>query len=370
MKALVLKGRGKIEYMSKPTPSLRDSHGAILKPILVSPCTSDVHTIWQGSPKRRDLTLGHECIAQVIKVGSDVNDYATGNIVAVPAITPDWNHMEAPTNLYHAGTNFSSHMLGKSIDGVFQELFYLPNADKNLAAIPKGMSLEAALMCVDVFATGLTAIQDSMLRRGDSIVVFGIGAIGLSVVSLSRIFGARKIYAVGSREANTSIAKAWGAEVINYKTCMCDLPKGMHPLSNSTCSSVVNYILQNTGTKGVDKAIICGGNDDILAQAVDVIKYGSGVIDNIMYYGSDGNPSNDFIRLPKFSLGRGMAGKTLRFSLSKGGRTHLENTLSFCKDNNLPTESLITKTYNGLENIRTAIYDMKEHRAIKVAVYV
>lgn len=369
MRALVLKGRGRIEYMEKPTPVLLDDYGAILKPIVVSPCTSDVHTIWQGSPKRQDLTLGHECIARVLETGASVHDFKAGDIVAVPAITPDWGHPDVDTNPYHAGSNFSAHMLGKSIDGAFQEYFFIPYADKNLALVPHNMPLEAALMCTDIFATGLTAVLDSAVTASDIVAVFGIGGIGLSVVALSYAFGAQKVFAVGSREISISVAKAWGAEIINYKTCSCALPEGMHPMANSTGSPVVNYLLQATQTKGVDKAIICGGNDDALSQAVDVVKYGNGIVENINYYGTTERNNNAFIKLPKFSIGRGMSGKTLKFSLSRGGRKHLEKVLDICNNSYFHPEQLVTKTYNGINNIMEAIHDMKNHKVIKVAVF-
>ena len=57
MKALVLKSKGVIEYIDKEAPELKEEHGVILKPIVVSPCTSDVHTIWYGSPKKENLTF-------------------------------------------------------------------------------------------------------------------------------------------------------------------------------------------------------------------------------------------------------------------------------------------------------------------------
>ena len=141
MKALVLKGKGNIAYIEKARPTLASAHGALLKPLLVSPCTSDVHTIWQGSPKRPDLTLGHEVIARVEEVGAEVTDFHVGDVVAVSAITPDWSQPDVEENYAHAGHNFSAHMLGNTIDGAFQELFYLPYADRNLAHIPDGLTL-------------------------------------------------------------------------------------------------------------------------------------------------------------------------------------------------------------------------------------
>lgn len=477
MKALVLKGKGNIAYIEKERPTLIDAHGALLKPLLVSPCTSDVHTIWQGSPKRPDLTLGHEVIARVEEVGAEVMDFHVGDVVAVSAITPDWSQPDVEENYAHAGHNFSAHMLGNTIDGAFQELFYLPYADRNLAHIPDGLTLEDALMCVDVLQTGFTAVEEAGVKPGDTVVVMGIGAIGLAAILGAKLAGARTIYAVGSRPENVRIAESMSdincrVEVLNYRHLHCPLPQGMHPLANSTGSPVVNYVLTKTQTKGADKVLICGGDDLAFPQAIDMVKYGTGVVSNVMYYGADldtqggelktleamnsaetyltstaadveaetqaagaqpqaaddinvdsttaaasaagtqptstlgstagaqtpvallgsiGNASSkptfavpgdvlrkahtvklndniDCIQIPKFSIGRGMAGKTLKFSLSRGGRQNLEHVMRIVQESGVHPSIFITEHYDGLDQIAQAIDDMKERKAIKIAV--
>lgn len=464
MKALVLKGKGNIAYIEKERPTLAAAHGALLKPLLVSPCTSDVHTIWQGSPKRPDLTLGHEVIARVEEVGAEVTDFRVGDVVAVSAITPDWSQPDVEENYAHAGHNFSAHMLGNTIDGAFQELFYLPYADRNLARIPDGLTLEDALMCVDVLQTGFTAVEEAGVKPGDTVVVMGIGAIGLAAILGAKLAGARTIYAVGSRPENTRIAESMSdinchVEVLNYRHLHCPLPQGMHPLANSTGSPVVNYVLTKTQTKGADKVLICGGDDLAFPQAIDMVKYGTGVVSNVMYYGADldtqggelktleamnsaetyltstaaaieaeaqaagaqvqaarsidvddttaaasaagaqptstlgstGSASSkptyavpgdvlrkahtvtlndniDCIQIPKFSIGRGMAGKTLKFSLSRGGRQNLERVMRIVQESGVHPSIFITEHYDGLDQIAQAIDDMKERKAIKIAV--
>lgn len=455
MKALVLKGKGNIAYIEKARPTLIDAHGALLKPLLVSPCTSDVHTIWQGSPKRPDLTLGHEVIARVEEVGAEVTDFHVGDVVAVSAITPDWSQPDVEENYAHAGHNFSAHMLGNTIDGAFQELFYLPYADRNLAHIPDGLTLEDALMCVDVLQTGFTAVEEAGVQPGDTVVVMGIGAIGLAAILGAKLAGARTIYAVGSRPENARIAESMSdcgpvmsahgvpgvpasgdvaspsvaaedgreqhanavspdctatvpgnghdqapaqsgchVEVLNYRHLHCPLPQGMHPLANSTGSPVVNYVLTKTQTKGADKVLICGGDDLAFPQAIDMVKYGTGVVSNVMYYGADLdtqdgelktlevmnsavrrkthsvtlNDNIDCIQIPKFSIGRGMAGKTLKFSLSRGGRQNLEHVMQIVQESGVHPSIFITEHYDGLDQIAQAIDDMKERKAIKIAV--
>lgn len=486
MKALVLKGKGNIAYIEKERPTLLAAHGALLKPLLVSPCTSDVHTIWQGSPKRPDLTLGHEVIARVEEVGAEVTDFHVGDVVAVSAITPDWSQPDVEENYAHAGHNFSAHMLGNTIDGAFQELFYLPYADRNLAHIPDGLTLEDALMCVDVLQTGFTAVEEAGVKPGDTVVVMGIGAIGLAAILGAKLAGARTIYAVGSRPENVRIAESMSdfapvmsahgvpevpaggdvaspsvasegreqhadavspacaaavpdavspdcasaasggsqsqahaqsgchIEVLNYRRLHCPLPQGMHPLANSTGSPVVNYVLTKTQTKGADKVLICGGDDLAFPQAIDMVKYGTGVVSNVMYYGADLdtqggelktleamngaetyltstaaaveaeaqaagdvlrkahtvklNDNIDSIQIPKFSIGRGMAGKTLKFSLSRGGRQNLEHVMQIVQESGVHPSIFITEHYDGLDQIAQAIDDMKERKAIKIAV--
>lgn len=374
MRAFVLKGRGITAYVDKPLPMLEAPHGALLTPVLVSPCTSDVHTVWQGSPKRPNLTLGHECVARVQAVGEAVRDFQSGDLVAVPAITPDWGHPDVQRNPAHAGVNFSAHMLGKSIDGAFQEVFYLPYADQNLAKIPAGVSPEAALMCVDVVTTGFTAVEAAEVKPGDVVVVMGIGAIGLAAVMGAKLHGAARVFAVGSRPENVRLAETLGAEVIDYKRCRCALPEGMHPLANATGSPVVNRVLEETKTKGADAVLICGGGDDALPQAVDMVKYGTGIVANVNYYGADTEVIQegriDGILIPKFSIGRGMAGKTLKFALAKGGRARIEYLLGLCEGGRIHPECLITERLTGFDQISQALYDMKARRAIKIAVQV
>ena len=90
MKAFVLIEPGKVGWYDAPEPVITP-YGAILRPIAVAPCSSDVHTVYGGgSRKAPNLILGHECVAEVIETGDLVCDFKPGDVVAVPAITPDW----------------------------------------------------------------------------------------------------------------------------------------------------------------------------------------------------------------------------------------------------------------------------------------
>ena len=118
MKAFVLKEPGVVGYEQVPEPVLTP-YGAILKPVAVAPCSSDVHTVFGGgSRKAPNLVLGHECVARVLEVGEYVTDFVPGELVAVPAITPDWraksiqeHHFQVISLDAHSQVSFQSVFL-------------------------------------------------------------------------------------------------------------------------------------------------------------------------------------------------------------------------------------------------------------------
>ncbi len=350
MKSFVLKQPGVVGWHNSPEPVL-DDYGAILRPIAVTPCSSDVHLVFGGgSPKEPNLILGHESIAEVISVGQNVRDFKAGDRVAVPAITPDWHEKSiAEGNLAHAGKPFSGHQFGRTSPGVFAERYFVPDADMNLAKIPQGVTDEQALMCVDVMTTGFTGAENAGIKIGSTVCVFGIGPIGLMAVAGARLLGAGRIFAVGSRPNCVELAKQYGAtDILNYKT-----------------DDIKETILSQTGGIGVDSVIIAGGNNDVLALAYDIVRYGIGTISNINYLSGTG-----FVQLPIFSGGRGMCGKTLNMELAKGGRARIERLLDMVKYGRIDPSPLVTHKLKGLEQVENALCMMRDKTdgVIKVMV--
>lgn len=340
MKAFVLIEPGKVGWYDAPEPAVTP-YGAILRPIAVTPCSSDVHTVYGGgSRKAPNLILGHECVAEILETGELVCDFKAGDLVAVPAITPDWRASGIQEgNFKHATAPFSGHQLGRTAPGVFAEKFLIPDADTTLAKIPEGITLEQALMCVDVVTTGFTGAEFADIKIGDTVVVLGIGPIGLMAVEGARHLGAARILAVGSRPICVKLAREFGAtEVLSYKD-----------------GNVTEQVMERTGGLGADGIIICGGGDEVFAQAVDMAKYGIGTISNVNYYGGTGN-----LPFPKFSGGRGMAGKTIHTELAKGGRVRIERLLKMVQYGRINPEKLVTHHLNGLEQVETALQLMKE----------
>ncbi len=352
MKSFVLIEPGKVGWFDSPLPVL-SPYGAILRPVALAPCSSDVHTVFGGGSKKSpNLILGHECVAQIVEVGEFVRDFKPGEVVAVPAITPDWRDLGIQEhNFGHASAPFSGHQLGRSQPGVFAERFGIPDADTTLAKIPEGVTVEQALMCVDVVTTGFTGAECAGIQFGDTVAVIGIGPIGLMAVEGARHLGAARIIAVGSRPVCVKLAREFGAtDILSYKD-----------------GDVAEKVKAMTGGLGADRVIICGGQDEAFAQAVDMVRYGIGTVSNVNYFGGTGN-----LPFPKFSGGRGMAGKTIRTELARGGRVRIQRMMEMVKYGRIHPEKLITHRLEGLDKIEEALYLMKEkpQDLIKVMVCV
>lgn len=279
----------------KPECGRRD---AIVKPLALSPCTSDIHTVWEGAiGDRKDMILGHEAVGIIDEVGPDVKDFKPGDKVIVPAITPDWED-EAAQRGYSSQTTepLGGWKFSNFKDGVFGEYFHVNLADANLAKLPESIEPETAAMLSDMFSTGIMGAENAKIKVGSTVAVIGIGPVGLSAVAGAAILGASRLFAVGTRPNCVDVAKKYGAtDIINYKEGPID-----------------EQIRDATDGAGVDAVIIAGGNMDTWPQAVKMAKAGS-KISNINYLSGA-----DVVPLPREAWGCGMANIDINTGLCPG----------------------------------------------------
>ena len=134
MKGFAMLEIGKTGWIEKERPTCGPLD-AIIKPLALSPCTSDIHTVWEGAlGDRHNMILGHEGCGVVEEVGELVKDFKIGDRVMVAAITPDWSSLEAQGGYpMHSGGMLSGWKFSNFKDGVFGEYFHVNDADGNLA---------------------------------------------------------------------------------------------------------------------------------------------------------------------------------------------------------------------------------------------
>lgn len=313
---------------------------AICRPLALAICTSDVHTLWEGAiGERHNMILGHEGCAEVVEVGELVKDFKPGDRVLVPAITPDWNSLEAQAGFsMHSGGMLAGWKFSNFKDGVFSEYFHVNDADGNLALLPSSINTVDACMLSDMVPTGFHGAELADVQYGDSVLVIGIGPVGLMSVAGAALRGASRIIGVGTRKVCRDAAKFYGAtEFIGYREGPID-----------------KQVLDMTGGKGVDKIIIAGGTVDTFAEAVKCLKPG-GRIGNVNYLGE-----GESIAIPRVEWGVGMGHKLINGGLMPGGRLRMEKLGSLVAAGKLDLAPLSSHVFNGFDHIEEALFLMRD----------
>lgn len=340
MKGFAMRKIGETAWIEKERPKAGD-FDAIVAPLALAPCTSDIHTVYSGAlGERSNMILGHEAVGKVVEVGREVKYIKPGDRVVVPAITPEWRSVEVQLGVgaQHSEGMLTGWKFSNIKDGVFAEFFHVNDADMNLAKLPAGITLEQAVMMPDMMTTGFHGAEMADVQFGSTVAVIGIGPVGLMAVAASALRGAGRLFAVGSRKTCADLAKEYGAtDIVNYKN-----------------GDIVTQILDANGGKGVDHVIIAGGQESVMKQAVALAKPG-GSIGNINYFGDA-----DIIPIPRLDWGCGMAHKRIMGGLCPGGRGRMERMIALVQNGRVDPGKMVTHRFKGLEGVEQGLALMKD----------
>ena len=339
MKGYAMLRIGETGWIEKERPACGPKD-AIIRPLAISPCTSDVHTVWEGAlGERQNMILGHEACGVVDEVGSEVKDFKVGDRIMVAAITPDWDSIAAQSGFpMHSGGMLGGWKFSNFKDGVFGEYFHVNDADGNLTLLPDSMSVEEACMLADMVPTGFHGAELADIQFGDTVLVVGIGPVGLMAVAGANLRGASRIIAVGSRPKTMEVARGYGAtDFVDYKT-----------------GPIEEQVLKLTDGEGVDKAIIVGGNVNTFEAVIKALKPG-GKLGNVNYLGS-----GTYIQIPRIEWGVGMGHKQIIGGLMPGGRLRMEKLAALMETGRLTTAPLLTHRFHGFEHMEEALMLMKD----------
>jgi L-iditol 2-dehydrogenase len=218
----------------------------------VGVCGSDLHSYAEGAvgdtPCVYPMVLGHEPAGAVVKTGPGVTGWPPGaRVVLEPALY-----------CYHCEFCLSGHcnvcanlrfLSNPGEPGFFREYLNLPA--RNLLALPVGVSLEHATLA-EPLAVALHSLLFVALRPGETAAVFGAGPIGLLTAIVLKLAGAGRVWSIDPVAHRLDLALAAGADAV----------------INSRAIDSVRQILDDTGNRGVDVAIDCGGKYDSINQCI------------------------------------------------------------------------------------------------------
>jgi threonine dehydrogenase-like Zn-dependent dehydrogenase len=338
MKAYAMLEIGKSGWIDIPRPKCGPLD-AIVRPLALAPCSSDIHTVQGAIGERHNAVLGHEGTGVVDEVGELVTVFKPGDRVIIPAVTPDWLTTQAQDGFQqHSGGLLNGYKFTNVKDGVFAEFIHINEADGNLEFLPEGISPEVGAMISDMVPTGFHGSELAGVRYGDDVAVIGIGPVGLMAVAGAVHRGAGRLFAVGSRPNSVQVAKEYGAtDIIDYHD-----------------GDIVTQILEATNGEGVDRVILAGGDQETFTQGMKILKPG-GSLGNINYF-----DSLEPLQIPMAEWGMGMAHKAINGGLMPGGRERMRRLANMVKHGRIDPSRLITHRYEGFDKIPEAVQVMTE----------
>jgi threonine dehydrogenase-like Zn-dependent dehydrogenase len=303
-------------------------------------CGSDLWYFRGDNPRDSGSTIGHECIGEVVDVGTDVRNIRVGDFVVVPFLASC-----GQCRLCLDGQLQSCSVAAEagvfSTQGAQAEYVRTPFADGSLVVVPGGRPAEAVLPHLlaisDVMATGYHAAVAARVQTGHTVAVVGDGAVGLSAVLAARMMGAERIIALSRHADRQAIATSFGATDIVA----------------ARGEEAVEVVRELTGGVGADAVLECVGTEESMATAIGIARPGATV---------------GFVGLPH---GAGAPlGRMFRHNIGLAGGV---------APSRLYTPALVEAVLAGeitpgdvfdrrmtLEDLPTGYIEMNERRAIKV----
>jgi threonine dehydrogenase-like Zn-dependent dehydrogenase len=359
MKAAVFVEPGRIELADKPIPDV-GPNDALIRITTTTICGTDVHILKGEYPVAKGLTVGHEPVGVIEKLGSAVTGYQEGQRVIAGAICPNFNSYAAQDGApsqdgsylvasgrcgCHGYKATAGWRFGNMIDGTQAEYVLVPDAQANLAPIPDGLTDEQVLMCPDIMSTGFAGAENANIKIGDTVAVFAQGPIGLCATAGARLRGATTIIAVDGNDHRLGIARQLGADVtLNFRNC-----------------DVVDEIRKLTGGRGVDSSIEALGLQSTFEQALRVLKPG-GTLSSLGVYSTD-------LTIPLDAYAAGLGDHRINTALCPGGKERMRRLMAVLESTRLDLRPLVTHRYL-LDDI-VAAYDLFANQrdgVLKVAI--
>ena len=291
---------------NKPEPEIEHPDDAIVKVTRSCICGSDLHIYHGLVPDTRvGSTFGHEFTGVVVEVGGNVQKLKVGDQVLVPfniacGICPFCrqelygNCHESNPEATAAGGFFGySHTTG-GYDGGQAEYVRVPYADVGPTLIPEGMDLDDAVLLTDVVPTGYQAAEMGGIKKGDTVVVFGAGPVGIMAAKCSWLFGAGRVIIIDHVEYRLEFARNYAqCEAYNFRSLedpVLFLKKTTGFYGADVCIDAVGCEAAGSTLQSISgrRLMMQAGSATAINWAINSVKKG-GIVSIVGVYGPTGN---------------------------------------------------------------------------------
>lgn len=320
-------------------------------------CHSDVNIITGDAPAPLPIVLGHEVAGVVEAVGEGVTRVRPGDRVAVsllrscgrcfycqhgqPNSCEGEFALNRSTRLHKPdGTPITQGIsVGGFAEGVVVD-------QSQVIPVPDDVPLESAALIGCGVITGVGAvINTAQIEVGTSVVVVGIGGVGVNAIQGAVLAGARHVIAVDLLDSKLDTAKAFGAT---------------HTI-NAAQADAAAAVKQLTAGRGADYVFVTVGSERAVAQSFSLIrKHGTVVLIGLIFRDGAATavplPVTDIVLNGAQVLGSFMGSTRLGINVP--------DLIELYQQQRLQLDALVTNTY-ALDQINEAVAQMERGEVIR-----
>ncbi|XLU48282.1 hypothetical protein S245_043096 [Arachis hypogaea] len=337
-----------------------------LKMLCSSICHTDITSI-QGTPlfKFYPLALGHEGIGVVESVGDEVKSVKEGDMV-IPVFVGECKECE---NCISEKSNlcmtYPVRLTGLMLDNTSRmscrghRLYHTLSCatwseytviDVNyLVKVDPSINPAHGSFISCGFSSGYGAAwKEAKVESGSSVAVFGLGAVGLGVISAAKMMGATKIIGIDINDMKREKGEAFG------------MTHFINPSNSGKSSSAL--VKELSGGMGVDYSFECTGVGPLLTESLEATKMGTGKAITL------GSGTEPYVPFDPFSI---LFGRILKGSIFGGlkSTSDLPIIANKCIKQEFPLQELFTHEVK-LTDIEQAFELLKQPNCVKVVIQI
>jgi S-(hydroxymethyl)glutathione dehydrogenase / alcohol dehydrogenase len=324
-------------------------------------CHSDLGVIQMGLEAEVPLILGHEAAGEVVEVGAGVTEVRPGDKVVMTTLAScgrcrpcvsghpalcvqnDSMRLSVPLPDGSSGLSQGTREVHRGL-GVAGFAEYILTTPRSLTVLDASTPLDIACLLGCAVRTGVGAVVNTArVPEGDSVLVMGLGGVGLSIVMGASVAAAAPIIVSDPVEERRAAALSFGASVA----------------VDPTTEDLADAVNQATGGIGVDFAFDAAGSSDLLRIGFDLTGRGGTVVSVGAAWGDLTIPALDLMTAEKRLIGSLLGTSLVHRDVPK--------LLKMWRAGELPLDRLISRR-RPIEEINEGFDDMAAGRELRTII--
>lgn len=247
---------------------------ALVKTEMAGICGTDIH-LWRGElPIRLPVILGHETVGIVTALGEGLTADWSGKPLKVGdrvtwTSTTSCGHCyycavkNQPTRCPHRrayGIGYQSNVAPHFLGGYAEYHYLRPGV--NIFKLPETLSTEAVIGAGCALITAIHGVERTGIDWQDTVVVQGVGPVGIAAIAVAKSAGASRVIAIGAPNHRLEMAKAFGADEV------ISLERTQNP------GDRIRAVRELTGGYGADVVLECVGHPTAVVEGMEMCRDG------------------------------------------------------------------------------------------------